>query len=145
MKLIVDTNIAFSAILNSTGNIAKILFHSGPKYEFYSCDFLKVEIALHRSKIQRLTKLTEGQVQELINLVYSKISFLDEQLLPKKDLQKAFDLIGDLDKKDLPFVALSIHLKAHLWTGDKAIYRALKKRDHRYIIDTSELLSKIRI
>jgi predicted nucleic acid-binding protein len=144
MKLVVDTNIVFSAILNSSGNIAKILYHAGVNYEFYSCDFLKHELALHKTKILKLTKLSQDECQELIDLVTSKITFIDERLLPKESWQTAFDLIGQVDEKDMPFVALSSTLKAHLWTGDKVLYRALTKKNYKLVINTTDLLAKIR-
>lgn len=145
MKLVVDTNIVFSAILNSSGNIAKILYHSGLNYEFYSCDFLKHELAVHKVKIQKLTKLSQADCQELIDLVTSKITFIDERLLPKEAWQAAYDLIGPVDEKDMPFVALSSNLKAYLWTGDKVMHRALTKKNYKLVINTKDLLAKIRI
>lgn len=39
MKLVVDTNIVFSAILNSNSNIAKILFHPDPLINSILVDF----------------------------------------------------------------------------------------------------------
>lgn len=145
MKLVIDTNIVFSAILNSSGNIAKILYHAGVNYEFYSCDFLKQELALHRYKIQKLTKLSQSECQELIDLVTSKITFIDERLLPQDSWQTAYDLIGQVDAKDMPFVALSSNLKAYLWTGDKVLSRALIKKNFKLVINTTDLLAKIRI
>lgn len=35
MKVVVDTNIVFSAILNSNGLIGELLFNSGNQFEFY--------------------------------------------------------------------------------------------------------------
>lgn len=144
MKLVVDTNIVFSAILNSNSNIAKILFHSGATHQFYSCKFLMHELSLHKVKIQKITKLGSKEVLELLELATSKLSFLDERLLPDVIWGEANDLIGDVDKKDIPFVALSLHLKAVLWSGDKALYRKLSGRIPKLIINTGDLLETIR-
>ena len=35
MKIVVDTNIVFSAILNSDGHIGELLFNSEEQFEFY--------------------------------------------------------------------------------------------------------------
>ncbi|GIL22860.1 MAG: hypothetical protein BroJett042_13730 [Bacteroidota bacterium] len=144
MKLVVDTNIIFSAILNSNSNIANILFHSGSIHQFYSCKFLLHELNLHRGKIQKLTKLSAAEVVELIGLTTSKLTFLDERLIPDTVWAQANRLIGDVDKKDIPFVSLSLHLKAVLWSSDKVLCRKLASQMPKLIISTKELLDTIR-
>lgn len=143
MKLVVDTNIVFSALLNSSGNIAKILLNTNESVEFYSCDFLKDELNLHHKKIQKYTKLSVSQVNELIDLVCSKIIFIDERLLPTSSIKSGYDLVCDIDEKDLPFVAMSIHFKAFLWTGDKQLYNGLVKKNYKRVINTTSLLKKL--
>jgi len=145
MKLVVDTNIAFSAILNTSGPIAGILLKSYKNVEFYSCEFLKQELYCHDTKIQRLTKLNRQEVHELINLVCSNIIFLDERLLPTSSISAAYPLVEDVDITDLPFVALSIHLKGWLWTGDKQLYNGLIKNKFKKIVNTSMLINKLKL
>ncbi len=69
MKIVVDTNIVFSGILNSTGKIGKILIHSKSHFQFYSCSFLRIELLKHRVKLLKLTKLNGESLEELQNLV----------------------------------------------------------------------------
>ena len=59
MKIIVDTNIVFSAILNSNSRIGKVLLNSKEHFQFFSCNYLRVEIRRHRKKLLKLTKLTD--------------------------------------------------------------------------------------
>ena len=143
MKLVVDTNIVFSALLNSSGNIAKILLSTNESIEFFSCDFLKDELNSHHKKIQKYTKLSMHEVNELIDLVCSNIIFIDERLLPTSSIKSAYDLVRDIDEKDLPFVAMSIHFKAFLWTGDKQLYIGLVKKNYKKVINTTSLLKKL--
>lgn len=56
MKIVVDTNIVFSALPNSSGNIGKVLVQYGRFFEFYSCDFLREELIVHQKKLHKLTK-----------------------------------------------------------------------------------------
>jgi len=51
MKIIVDTNIVFSAILNSNSRIGKILLNSKGHFQFFSCNYLWIEIQRHRNKL----------------------------------------------------------------------------------------------
>jgi predicted nucleic acid-binding protein len=75
MRIIVDTNIVFSAILNSNSKIGKILLNSKEHFQFYSCNYLRTEIQRHRSKLLKLTKLTESKLAELEGLVTHNITF----------------------------------------------------------------------
>ena len=82
MKIIVDTNIVFSAILNSNSRIGKILLNSKQHFQFFSCNYLRIEIQRHKNKLLKLTKLTEPHLAELERLLIQKITFIDERLIP---------------------------------------------------------------
>lgn len=143
MRIVVDTNIVFSAVLNSSSNIGKILIHYGRQLDFFSCHFLLDKLQLHRSKLQRISGLSDTQLSESIRLTTANIKFIQEDLLPKKDLQFAYKLLANHDQKDIPFLALSRNLKAHLWSGDKKLFRALAKENYNKIITTSVILDKL--
>lgn len=51
----------------------------------------------------------------------------------------AFELIHDIDLKDLLFVALAIQYNCKLWTGDKKLIKGLRNKGFDQVIDTSEL------
>ena len=57
MKIVVDTNIVFSAILNSKGKIGDLLLNSGKYIDFYSVDYLRYEIGNHYDKLSKLSKI----------------------------------------------------------------------------------------
>lgn len=82
MKIIVDTNIVFSAILNSNSRIGKILLNSNQHFQFFSCNYLRIEIQRHKKKLLKLTGLTETDLAELEGILLHKITFIDERLIP---------------------------------------------------------------
>lgn len=139
MKIIVDTNIVFSAILNSNSRIGKILLNSKEHFQFYTCSYLKVEIQRHRNKLLKITKLTEGQLLELEELVTQHITFIDERLIPQDLLITTETQLKSIDPNDTVFVALTKHLEGKLWTGDMQLYNGLKTKRFKNIILTSEL------
>jgi predicted nucleic acid-binding protein len=51
MKVIVDTNIIFSALVNSNSQIGDLLFNSGSLFSFYSCAYMRHEIEKHWEKL----------------------------------------------------------------------------------------------
>ena len=139
MKIIVDTNIVFSAILNTNSRIAQILIYENPKFQFYSCDYLQTEILRHRDKLLKLTKLSVEELLELENFITHNITFINEHLLPEKLIEETQILLQNIDPFDVPFVALANHLNAKLWTGDKKLYNPLKEQNFKNIISTLEL------
>jgi predicted nucleic acid-binding protein len=139
MKIIVDTNIVFSAILNSNSQIGKILLNSKEHFRFFTCNYLKIEIQRHRNKLLKITKLEEDEIIELEELVTQKITFIDERLIPQDILAKTEVQLKAIDPNDTVFVALTKHLKGRLWTGDMHLYKGLKAKRFKDIILTSEL------
>jgi predicted nucleic acid-binding protein len=139
MKIIVDTNIVFSAILNSNSRIGKILLNSKEHFQFFTCNYLRIEIQRHRNKLLKITKLTEVQLSELEELVTKHITFIDERLIPQDLLIKTEIQLKAIDPDDTVFVALTKHLEGKLWTGDLQLYNGLKAKRFKDIILTSEL------
>lgn len=117
MKIVVDTNVVFSGILNTSSKIGKILINSRANFQFYSCDLLRVEILKHRNKLLKLTKLPDLELAELETLITKNITFINEGLLPQALILSAEILLKDIDPSDTPFVALAKHLDAKRWTA----------------------------
>jgi len=49
MRIVVDTNIDFSAILNTNSKIARILLQAKTSFNFYSTEPLLNEIHVHKN------------------------------------------------------------------------------------------------
>ncbi len=144
MKVVVDTNIVFSAILNSHSWIGQIILHSGKSIKFYSPKYLQFEIQNHIFKIQKITNLSDSEINELIQILYTKIHFIADELIPKDVLVKADFLTKDVDYDDVMFVALSLHLGCKLWTGDKTLINGLKQKGFKRFVSTQELKEKLK-
>jgi len=140
MKVVVDTNIVFSALLSSASQIGKIIVYS-PKncFSFYSCSYLRTEILKHLDKLQKYTKLDDIRLFELIQIIEQKITFIDDKLLPKDVLDYAEKLTKDVDYDDLPFIATANYLNAALWTGDKKLIRGLQAKNYNNIKTTEDM------
>ena len=61
MKIVVDTNIVFSAILNTQGKIGQLIINGSKYFDFYSVGLLKDEIIEHKDKILHSTKFSQSQ------------------------------------------------------------------------------------
>ncbi|MEI6142153.1 MAG: PIN domain-containing protein [Mariniphaga sp.] len=72
-------------------------------------------------------------------MITNRLVFVDDILLTDRDLSKAIDLVSGIDENDALFVALTNHLLANLWTGDKRLMNVLKKKGYLRVLITDEL------
>jgi len=142
MKIVVDTNIVISALINPSGKESDIFFNPVHNFKFYSCYFLFVEIFKHKDKIIKCSKISEEEILELIYKLSKKIRFINEEQLSDEILTKSVILTKDIDYKDVPFLALSIYLDCYLWTGDKILLEGLNNKGFKNIINTKLLLEQ---
>lgn len=140
MKVVVDSNIVFSAILNTKSQIGQLIINGTKYFDYYTIGLLKTEIFKHRSKILRITGLREEQFIESYQFIIQRIKFIDEVLLSDDVIKKATEWVSDIDVEDAPFVALNEHLNSFLWTGDEILINGLKGKGYTKIISTKELL-----
>ena len=73
MRVVVDTNIVFSAILNTNSKISKIILQPRSNLNLYSTDQLQYEIAQHWNKLKKISKYSEIELHKASTLIISKI------------------------------------------------------------------------
>ncbi|RRO15254.1 PIN domain-containing protein [Flavobacteriaceae bacterium 14752] len=138
-KLVVDSNIIFSAILNVNSRIGQILLTSDNLYNFYAPKYVRDEIWGHQTKLKKIANLGDDKFLEVYELILKNITILDHSIAGKSNYKKAFELCKDVDHDDIPFVAFSLYLKCKLWTGDKKLIKGLKERHFEKIVTTNNL------
>lgn len=139
MKVVVDSNIVFSAMLNKESSIGDIILNSQDVFTFYSCEYLREEIADHKERIKEIAEYNDRTFDEVQFLVYKQINFFSESTIPFEIWKKAADFVRDIDMDDISFVALSLFLDIKIWTGDKKLITGLAKKGFQNIITTSEM------
>ena len=127
-RVVVDTNIIFSAILNTNSNIANVILRPSPAFSFYSTSQLRNEIVKYHSKIKKLSGYSDSELNRILELVYQQIKFIDIALIPKENYKKAEELTSDIDVDDTEFVALTEFIKGKFWSGDKKLISGLTKK-----------------
>ena len=83
MRVVVDTNIAFSPILNTNSKISKIILQPKSKLNFYSTEQLEQELAEHWNKLKKISKYSEIELHKVVTLITSKIRFINVELIPR--------------------------------------------------------------
>ena len=143
MIIVVDTNIVFSGLLNPNGKIGDLLLNSSDAFEFYAPNFILKELNNHHQKLIKISKLSSDEIDFLKRMLLKKIELIDLDNIPAETWERSINLVNDIDEFDSPFIALSLELKAPLWTGDKKLMTGLIKKDVDWILDT-DIVSKIR-
>ena len=139
MKIVVDSNIVFSAILNTKGKLGQLIINGSRHFEYYTINLLYEEIKTHKEKILRLTGFDYESYEQILNVVLNNITFVDDILLSDDEIAKAFELTKDIDENDSMYIALNNHLSSNLWTGDKKLINGLRKNGYKRIKSTDEI------
>lgn len=121
MKIVVDTNIVFSAILNTNSKIGDLLMNSDQIFDFETVTYLLEEIDNHQGKLLEISGLTAEQLKESKFQILSHIKFISEEQIPFKIWHKAAQIVRDVDMDDIAFVALSEYEDVKLWTVEEGL------------------------
>jgi len=139
MKIIVDSNIAFSALVNTNSVIADIIIGFQKKHKLYTCEYLLMELSNHHDKLKKASKMSDEQIEVAKYRLFKYIDCLSLEIIPMKCWVKAEEFVRDIDPDDIAFVALSLYLNAYLWTGDKVLYNGLKEKGFTKVFNTQEI------
>lgn len=136
---IVDTNIVFSTILNPNSTVGEVLLNSRDCMSFFAPAFLRLELNKHKSKLIQLSGLSDEQVEELKLIAFSRIQFLNEELIPFQIWKESARILREIDSDDVPFLAAGRYLDEYLWTGDKELYDGLIAMGYNKVVSTQEV------
>lgn len=141
MKIVIDTNIVFSALLNPSGQIGERIINAAENIEFYAPEFLRIELKKHTAKLLKLSKLSEVALEELAYIITRNIRFISEEQIPTEIWETTENILQNIDIKDVPFVALSQWLDGYLWTGDKKLSKGLAGTDFIKCLSTLDFIN----
>lgn len=122
--VIVDANIAFKALIANRGDLRERLSPS-TQLKFHSPRFLFIELFKHKERLAASAKLTEEELLEALHILVSRVEFVTEANIPIGTWMEAYRLCKDVDDKDTPYIALTIHLDGRFWTDDATLKSAL--------------------
>jgi len=140
MKVIVDSNILFSAAITPSGKIADLILNPRYSLEKVCCYYVFIELFKHQSKIIALAKQSPENTIVLLYEMIRRLDFVNESLINSDLWKRADELTKGVDNQDIAHVALTLHSQnGYLWTGDKKLIKHLRKLNFEYVITTEEL------
>lgn len=138
MRFIVDTNILISGLIKDSVT-RKILLSD--KFEFYHPEILLEELNKHIPEIAKKARKDEKDINQLIKIFRENLLSvsIDEY---EQNLDKANDIIGSIDEKDVAFIALALATKNNgIWTNDKHF----RKQDKVKVVSTWDMMNLLQI
>jgi len=142
VKIVVDTNIVFSAIISDKGKIGELLLNKPLDLYFLSPIFLLDELNNHIGKILSITGYSEAEFQQIKFLAIRNIEFIDSKDISKQNWELSYQLLKDVDENDTSFLALNLEINGFLWTGDKKLIKGLENKNYNKTVTTDMLYAK---
>ncbi|OGJ16301.1 hypothetical protein A3K74_02085, partial [Candidatus Pacearchaeota archaeon RBG_13_33_26] len=126
MKLIVDNNILFSMM--KPDSVASKMF-AFLNSEFIAPSFILHEFNKYNNECLKKSGLSNKDFNKRKDEIFSRINFIEFNEY-KEFIQEALE--GLIDEDDAPYIALSLKIKAPVWSNDKD----LKKQEKVTILST---------
>lgn len=136
-NIVVDANIIFSSLVKAKSNIREYLLRDDINY--FSPGYVLHELEKHRTRLSKVSELTESEIITYYHSILKNIKFIDQGLIAKASIKKAYDLCKDVDEKDTLYVAITIELNGLLWTGDKKLTKGLERKGFKQIVSTDKM------
>jgi len=134
MKLVVDTNILMAALIKDS-SIRKIIVTS--KHDFYIPQAAVEEIYGYIDLISKKNSLSREENLQFLSTLLKYMKKVDFEFYKHK-MKEGKKIIGKIDKKDIPFIALALSFENNgIWTEDKHFEKQKKIKTWR----TTHLLS----
>jgi predicted nucleic acid-binding protein len=126
-RTVVDTSVLFALLLREA-SAQRRRFLTTDACAFFCPRFVFVELFKHKQRIVQATELNEDELLECLYELLAAVHFVEEGALPIGTWMEARRLCRDVDPKDTPFVALTLHLDGQLWTSDFALKAGLRAK-----------------
>ncbi len=126
LKLVLDTNVILSALINENSIIRDILLSD--KIQLYLPEYAFEEIIDHRDTIQEKTGLADIQIVFTLTYLLKKVKIVKKEFF-KEDLKNAWEIMKEIDADDKEFLALAMTLDCDgIFSQDKAFEQTKTKR-----------------
>jgi predicted nucleic acid-binding protein len=134
MKLIVDANVLFSALIKDSIT-AEILLSD--KLQLYTPEFIIREFEKHKNTIIAKTHRSKESFEEIQDILKEVIN-----IIPKEEYMLFYNeaLLISPDKNDAMYFALAIKYGCAIWSNDAKI----KQQDSVLVHNTKEILELIK-
>lgn len=125
--IVVDANIAFKSLLAGRGDLRESVGIGGHP-QLFAPHFLFIELFKHKERLLHASQLSESDLLTALHTLLNQLTLVHEQDVSVGNWMEAWRLCKGVDSKDTPYVALTLHLAAHLWSEDEELKTGLRAR-----------------
>ena len=140
MKIVIDSNIIFSALISGKEMYIDIFKTN----DVFIPDVVFTELNKYEARLIKKTKLKKNEFGTFVKMLFEEITVIPKFAISPENWRKAYDICNTIDEKDTPFVALSLELEIPLCTNDKKLYEKLKEKGFGNFVTVEELIKPIR-
>ena len=131
MRVVLDTNILFSALIKDSTTRKLILEYEGI---FLFPEYIFEEAEKHKDEIVLKSGMSADEFNKLLALILRKLIIVPSEVL-EPYRHEAHEIVKDIDVNDTLFVACALAYKESIiWSNDSA----LKKQSRIKVINTTE-------
>ena len=138
MTYVLDANVVMSVLISGRSFYKTVLDDD----DFIIPEFALAEIDKYHELITDKTRLSLDEHINFAYAVFTKLTVLPYYLIQPANTAKAVNLIGDIDPKDVSYLALAIQTDTVLLTRDLPVYVAARKKGFRKILLFDRFLNK---
>ncbi|MBM3282376.1 MAG: PIN domain-containing protein [Candidatus Diapherotrites archaeon] len=138
MRIILDTNTLFSALIKDSTTRKIILEYNG---KFLLPEYIFDEMKKHQVMLYQKTKLDEKEFEQLLQIILTKVEVVPIEKLIEQRVQ-SLQIMEKIDINDALFIACALaYPNSVIWTEDKDF----KKQSKIKVMNTAEIIEKIRM
>jgi predicted nucleic acid-binding protein len=137
MRFVFDANILMAMLIGGRAFHKVIL----TTFDIITPDFALLEIDKYSPLILKKSRLSRPEHITYAHFVFSHLTIIPGYLIEQSSRLVANQLIGDIDPKDISYLALSVQTDYILVTHDKPIVEAARRRGFRRILLFDEFLA----
>lgn len=102
--------------------------------EFFAPEYIKYEFQEHKDECWIKSKLSKEDFEKRQQEIFKSLKLIKLSKY-KKFLKQSAEVL--LDKDDMPYLALALSIKAHIWSND----RKLKEQHLAHVFNTKDIFN----
>ncbi len=136
MKIILDSNILFSALIKDSITRRLILEYDSL---FIFPEFIFEEIEKHKEELFKKAEMNKEDFNKILQLILTKVVMVPNEVL-QTHKKEALEIIKDIDINDIIFIACAlVYPNSIIWSDDKR----LKTQTKIKVLNTKEIIEII--
>lgn len=132
MKIVIDTNVLISGLLND-GVVRRLLRSENIKYLIPEHSLVEVEN--HLEELSERSGLEYEEIETIFNILMENIEIITEEIV-KSRIEESINIMKEIDINDSPFIATALATQSQgIWSFDSH----MKKQDKVKVFTIQEI------